>query len=71
MKDDGYGLYEAVGQDKTAETPEHDAEALVGEDSVVKKEYGKFDGGDGGIIEEFDGEDVLCGVRIVILSKWG
>lgn len=59
MENDGYSLYEAVGQDKTAETPEHGAKVLVWEDSAVEEEDGKFDGGDGRVIKEFDREDVL------------
>lgn len=59
MENDGYGLYEAARQEETAETPEHGAKALVGEDSAVEKEDGEFDSGDGRVIKKFDGEDVL------------
>lgn len=59
MEDDGYGLYEAVGHDETTETPEHGAKLLVWEDSAVEEQDREFNGGNGWIIEKFDGEDVL------------
>ena len=69
MENDGYGVYNAVCQNETAETPKDDAKDAAGKDSAVEEEDGELDRGDCWDVKEFDSEDILYDVLNFAILK--
>ena len=60
LKEYDEGLNEAVGTDETTDGPECDAEALIGEDTVVEDKRGNLDTGNSSRVEFLNRECNLC-----------
>ena len=69
MKNDGYGLDKAVGQDKTSEAPEGNTEKVIREDPAVEEEDGELDCGNGRAVKKFDGKDILSRIMGLLILR--